>query len=97
MPGYQKEIPIPGKSSDEIYEKVAADIERFLSKGPAGHVDIDRDAANKEVRVTSKIFNATLHCQDGRISVQGKLSLVALPFKSKIDEGIEKWVAKAFA
>lgn len=97
MPSYNKKIEIPGHDASQIYEKVAADIEKFLSKGNVGHFDVERDPAAKEVRVNSKMFSATLLCRDGGVDVDGKLSLMAAPFKSKIDDGIQKWLAKSFA
>ncbi len=97
MPSYSREVKIPGKSSSELYEKVASDIERFMTKSNVGSFDVERDAASKKVSVKSKMFSATLSCREGAIQVDGSLSLFATPFKSKIDEGIDRWIAKTFA
>ena len=42
------------------------------------------------------MFSATLSCSDGKISLDGNLSLLATPFRSKIDQGIDRWVEKTF-
>jgi hypothetical protein len=97
MPSYQRTAKVPGKSAQEIYDRVAADIERFLSKVPLGHVDINRDAAKRTVSVKSSMFSGELVCKDGELALDAKLSLMALPFKSKLDEGIDKWLAKTFS
>ena len=96
MAKYSREVKVPGKSSQELYEKVSTDIERFLSKAPLGKTEIDRNPATKTVSVKSSMFSASLICQEGMIRVDGNLSLMALPFRGKLDEGIDKWLAKAF-
>ena len=96
MPAYTRKVAVPGKTSQELYEKVSADIERFMSKASVGKFEIDRNPTKKEVSVKSSMLTATLYCEDGQLRLDGKLSLMATPFKSKIDEGIDKWLAKAF-
>lgn len=96
MPSYTRKVDIPGKSSQELYDKVAADIDRFLSKASFGKFEIDRDPVKREVRVKATMASATLVCRDGCMELQAKLSLLAMPFKSKLDEGIDKWLAKTF-
>ncbi len=98
MPSYSRKVDVPGKSAQELYEKVASDIERFLGKANLPvQMDIDRDSAKREVRVKSSMFSATLSCRDSELVLDGTLSLLAMPFRSKLDEGIDKWLAKAFA
>ena len=97
MPSYSKTVQVPGKSAQELYDRVSQDIDRFLSKTPIGKYDLNRDPAKKEVSFTSSMASATLRCTDGQLELDGKLSLFAAPFRSKLDEGIEKWVAKTFA
>lgn len=97
MPSYKREVKVPGKSSQELYDKVSQDIERFLSKASLGAVDIQRDAAKKQLAVKNAMFSATLFCEEGLLRLDGSLSFVALPFKSKLDEGIDKWIAKTFS
>ena len=96
MPSYSKTVQIPGKNGQELYEIVAKEIEAFLSKANLGQFDIKRDAGSKKVDVKSKMFSATLACTDGQMKLDGSLSLLATPFKSKIDEGIDRWVEKTF-
>ena len=96
MPSYSRKVPVPGKTAQELYDKVAGDIDRFLSKTPLGKADVERDPGKKEVRVKSSMFSATLLCQEGVLQLDAKLSLLAAPFKGKLDEGIDKWLAKAF-
>jgi hypothetical protein len=96
MPSYTKKVQIPGKSSQELYDKVASDIDRFLEKAGVGKVDVARDPSRKQVQIKSSMVTATLACTEGAIDVDAKLSLLAAPFKSKIDEGITKWISKTF-
>jgi hypothetical protein len=96
VPSYHREVKLPGKSSQELYDKVASDIDRFLQKASIGKFDVERDPSKKEVRVKSSMFSATLVCSDGTLKLDCQLSLLATPFRSKIDEGIDKWIAKAF-
>ena len=44
--------------------------------------------ARRQVSIKSSMVTATLTCLDGLIDVDGKLSLLASPFRGKIDEGI---------
>ena len=94
MPSYSRKVDLPGRSAQEIYDKVAGDIDRFLGKGSLPvQVDIERDAGKKEVRAKSSMFSATLVCRDGVIQLDAQLSLLATPFKGKLDEGITKWIS----
>jgi hypothetical protein len=96
MPSYSRTVKVPGKSAQELYDKVAGDIERFLSKGSLpGSLDIDRDPERKQVHVKHSMVTATLLCADGQLQLDAKLSLLATPFRSKLDEGIDRWLEKA--
>jgi len=96
MPSYSREVKIPGKSSQELYDTVSAQIERFLEKASLGKFDIERDPERKQVSVKVSMATATLVCQEGVLRLDAKLSLLAAPFRSKLDEGIDKWLAKTF-
>ncbi len=96
MPSYTRTVPVPGKNAQELYDKVASDIDRFLEKASVGKFEVDRNPAKKEVQVKSSMFSATLTCKEAGIQLDAKLSLLATPFRSKIDEGIDRWVAKTF-
>jgi hypothetical protein len=96
MPKYSRNVSIPGKSAADLYERVSADIEKFISKVPIGKYDINRDATGRKVAFKSKMASATLSCTDGTIQIDVDLSLFAAPFRSKLDEGLNKWLARAF-
>jgi hypothetical protein len=97
MPSYSRRIDLPGKGSQELYDKVAETIDRFLEKAQIpGQTDISRDPGKKEVSVKSQFANATLVCGEGHIQVNASLSLFAVPFRSKLDEGINRWIGKLF-
>jgi hypothetical protein len=96
MPKYSRNVSIPGHNADALYERVSADIEKFLSKTPIGKYDINRDAPGKKVAFKSQLASAMLVCTDNTIQIDVDLSLFAAPFRSKLDEGLNKWLAKAF-
>ncbi len=96
MPSFTRKIQVPGKSSQELYDKVAGDVDRFLEKSSVGKAEVVRDPSAKSVQIKSSMVTATLTCGEGSIDVDAKLSLLASPFRGKIDEGIDRWIAKAF-
>lgn len=96
MPSFSKKFKIPGKLSGVIYSAVANDIERFLGKTPLTNVTVERDEAAKKVSFKSSMASGTLAAKDDELQVDVSLSLLATPFKGKIDEGITKWLNKAF-
>lgn len=97
MASYSKTFPVPGKLADAIYNSVANDIDRFLSKSPIGNYEIKRDDVTKQVSFKSSMASGTLAAQDGLLKIDISLSLLATPFKSKIEDGVTKWLTKAFA
>ncbi len=96
MPSYSKEVKILGKTSDQLYEKVAVEIDRMLEKSNLGKYEVVRRPEKKELEIKSSLFSAVLKCTDGKISLNGKIGMMALPFKAKIDSGIDRWLAKTF-
>ncbi len=96
MPSYTKEVKVSGKSGQELYEKVSSEIERFLEKASLGKYELVRSPEKRQVELKSSMLTATLFCTDGLFKLDGKLSLMALPFKAKIDAGIERWIQKSF-
>jgi hypothetical protein len=96
MPAYKKIVKVPGHSAQELYDKVSADIDRFLTKASVGKFEVTRDPSTREVKVKSPMFSATLFCEEETVRLDGSLSLMATPFRSKIDEGIDRWIAKTF-
>lgn len=99
MPSYSRTVPVPGKTAQELYDKVASEIDRVMNKGslPIGKFDVHKDATAREVHLKSSMANATLICGDGHLKLDAQLSLFAAPFRGKIDETIDRWIAKAFA
>jgi len=98
MGKYSRNISVPGKSASEIYEKISKDVDRFLASygGSFGKFDVQCDPALQSVTLHSSMATAKLTCGDGQIVLDGKLSLLASPFKSKIDDGINRWLSKNF-
>jgi hypothetical protein len=96
MPKFSRQVDIPGKTSGEIYQVVAQGVVQFLEKAAIGKFEIERDESKKEVRIKSQMFNGSIVCSESRIEMQGQLSLLAAPFKGKLDEGITKWLSKNF-
>jgi hypothetical protein len=94
MPSYSRRVKVPGKSSQELYDRVSQDIDRFLSKASLGKFDVERDPHARQVNVKSSMFSGKLSCLDGELVLDANLSLFAAPFRSKLDEGIDKWVSK---
>lgn len=96
MPSYKKEVKVPGKSQQELYDIVSGSVDRFMEKSSVGKFDIVRDPSKKEIAIKSAMFSGTLFCAEGCLRLDASLSLMAAPFKGKIDEGIDKWIAKMF-
>ncbi len=96
MPSYTREVPVPGRSAQELYDTVSKDIDRFMTKASIGKFDIERDPAARAVRVKTSMADVSLCCLDGKLRMDAKLSLLATPFRSKLDQGIDRWLAKAF-
>ncbi len=97
MPTFTREVRIPGHNAQELYEKVATGIDRFMEKTGLGGYTVERDPDKKEVRLKASMVSATLACSDEKLVLDAKLSLLAAPFRSKIDQGIDKWLAKTFS
>ncbi len=97
MASFSKKFPVPGKTAESIYTSVTSDIDRFLSKSPIGNYELKRDDAAKTVAFKSSMASGTLAAKEGELHVDISLSFLATPFKSKIEEGVTKWLAKAFA
>jgi hypothetical protein len=98
MPSYQRTIPLPGKTADEIYDRISHAIEKFQEKdsGKFGKFEFRLDPAAKTVRLESSHVTANLQCREGDVLLDGKLSFIASAFRGKIDSGIDDWVTRAF-
>lgn len=96
MPSYSKKVEVPGKTSQELYDRVSGDIERFLEKAAIGKVEVKKNDHKKEIEFNSSMISGVLNCDEGCLNLNAKISLMAVPFRSKIDEGIERWLKKTF-
>lgn len=96
MPTYKKTVKVAGKTGQELFDRINTEIERFLTKASIGNFEVKRLPEKRQFAIESKLFNATLDCKDGLLDLNGSLSMFALPFRAKIDEGIDKWIAKSF-
>lgn len=96
MPKYSRSLKIPGKTAQELYSKLSEDIEKFVARASFGKVDISRNSDLKQLCVKSSMVKATLVCEEGLLQVEADLSLFAAPFRSKIDDGIDKWLSRTF-
>jgi hypothetical protein len=96
MASYSRQVNIPGKTAKELYETVSKDIDQFLAKINLGKFEVDRDPVQNELRIKNNMFSAVLTCGDAKMDLSVKLSLLATPFKGKLDETITRWLSKTF-
>lgn len=96
MPSYSRTVTVNAQSAQSLYDKVSAEIDRFLQKSAIGEYEVERDPGAKTVRAKASLFSAELKCEDQRIELEVKLSLLAAPFKGKLNEGITRWLEKHF-
>jgi hypothetical protein len=96
MPSYSRKVQIPGTNSQELYDKVSADVDRFLTKASIGKYEVERDPSRKELKIKSSLFSATLQCAESEMELKAQLSLLAMPFRSKFDDGFDRWLSKTF-
>jgi hypothetical protein len=96
MASYTRTVQIPGKTSQQLYDRISSEIDSFLSKTSIGKYTLERDPDKKEVRFQSSMASASLLCGEEKIDLTAKLSLFASPFRAKLDEGIDRWISKTF-
>jgi hypothetical protein len=96
MPSYSRRVQVPGRNSKELYDAVAGGVERFIEKASIWKFEIEKDPIKKEVRLKGSMFKGAIICSETDIEMTGQLSLLAAPFKSKLDEGITRWISKTF-
>lgn len=97
MPSYSKKVDIPGKSADDLYQKLSSEIERFVQKATSGgKYEITRNEAEKKFSIKSSLFSGDVKCEEGCMKLDLSLSLLAAAFRGKLDEGIDKWISKTF-
>ncbi len=98
MPSYQRTIPLPGRTSTEIYARISKALDKFLEKdtGSLGKFEVSREDDHKVVELKSPQVTARLECREGEILLNGKLSFLLSAFRGKIDAGIDDWISKSF-
>lgn len=96
MPNYNRTISLPGYSASDVYQKVSEGIEQVIQKLSVSGIQIDRIDETREVRLRSRMINAALKCDESRIHLDYSLSLMAVAFKSRIDDGIDQWIQSSF-
>lgn len=97
MPSHNKKFDIPGKDSTAIYEAICKNVDAFLAKASLGEYTLTKDDSKKSLSFKASMASGTLTAIDNAMKVDLQLSFLAVPFKSKIDEGIQKWLGKAFS
>jgi hypothetical protein len=96
MPNFSRTLKIPGKTSEELYAKLSAELEHFMAKASFGKIEISRDATLKQIGIKASLFKAHLTCEEEALRVEAELSLMAAPFRKKIDEVIDRWISQNF-
>ncbi len=96
MGNYTKSISVPGKSAKDLFGFVQSELERFLASTPLKGHKIEYKNADLSVDYASSMAKFTLKCEEECLKLDGNLSFLALPFKSKLDSAIERWVSKHF-
>ncbi len=96
MRKYAKEITIPGVSAQDIYQKVTDGMDDFLDKIPIGKLAVTRHDDTQSIEIESSHVVGTLECVEGLIRVSGKLSLLARPFRPRMDAAIDSWISSNF-
>lgn len=96
MAKFTKSFNVPGKTGEAIYQAIDENIEKFLSKTPLGEYDLKRDSAKKEINFKASMASGTIRAENDGVHVDISLSLLASPFKGKLEEGIHKWLSKTF-
>lgn len=98
MPSYSRTIALPGKTADEIFSRISQAIDKFEENdtGKFGKFAFSRDENEKSVQLKSTHVTANLKCRDGEVVLEGKLSFFVAAFRSKIDDGINRWIEKSF-
>lgn len=94
MPAWNRTFALPGVTADRSYARARSDIAGLLERAKLGHFDLQEDPAAKKIRFDSKLASATLHCRDGEVEIDAKLSLVAFPFRGQIEKVLENWAAE---
>jgi hypothetical protein len=68
----------------------------MIAKWGLPNAKLTHDPAKKEIRLKAPMVEAVLSCTDGQLNLEAQLGLLAMPFRSKIDEQVNKWVNRNF-
>lgn len=88
-----------GYSTEEIYQIVDAQLEHFLKKGlpdAAGEYKLERFPEKREMKLQSKWANGHLTVGDQAVQLSLELAWLAVPFKAKVEESLQRWFHKNF-
>ena len=78
-------------------QKLSTDIDHMVEKwGIAQKMELTRDPSRRQISLKSAMVTATVTCSEGSMVLDAKLSLLAMPFRSKLDEQIDRWISKNF-
>jgi len=94
MPSYKKSVKVTGKSADQLYEIVKDELDQLIKKFMVGSYEIIPDSKKFTFELKAKPVQAILYCKNESLILEGSLSLMLYPFKSKIDEAIDRWLEK---
>lgn len=97
MANYTRRVEIAGKTAQELYEKIETEIVRLVDKVPLGKFELQKFPDRKEMTIKASMASASVKCLDGALQFEAKLGLLALPFKSKLDDAITRWASKTFS
>ncbi|MEK6580726.1 MAG: hypothetical protein AABZ55_15990 [Bdellovibrionota bacterium] len=96
MGAYKRKIKVSGKTSSELYNKISTELDKFLLKAQIGKCEVSNEPAHKRISAKGSMFSATIHCKEGEVEMDVNLSFLAAGFRGKIDESIDRWLAKTF-
>ena len=94
MPEFSKTVPVPGATPEETFKKLDSQLDRFLEKSQIGSFSVQRDPQKREFTLKHSMATASLRCLEGSVQVSAKLSLLAAPFRSKLEQNLDSWLKK---
>lgn len=96
---YSKVVALPGKDANQIYSQCTSGIdklqEKFQTSSPIAF-EIIKNPAQKTIDLKSSWVSANLKVEAGKATLTAKISFLALPFKAKIEENLDRWIQKTF-
>ena len=95
MPKLHKRIEIPGQSARDLFARIRSEMEQSLARAGVDGAKLSLRESECVVEVSHAMIAGTIRCHEGAIEVDAKLSLLATPFRSKIEGWFEAWGKKA--